>query len=92
MAFCDGPHSREQRRFALKTLKDLTKPSELMETRILDETDGLIDRLDAAKGKPMSVHAFFNRNVINSLLGVLISKKFDPADPQADQLVHSLTR
>ena len=63
-----------------------------METRILDETDDLIGRLEAVKGKPMSVHAFFNCNVINSLLGVLISKKLDPDDPQAEKLAKSLTR
>ena len=82
--FCDGPHSKEQRRFALKSLRDLTKPSELMETRILEETSDLMGRLEAVEGKGMSVHNFSNRNVINSLLIVLVGKKFDTFDPQAD--------
>ena len=92
IAFSDGPHSKEQRRFALKTLRDLTKPSELMETRIVEETNELNGRLETVLGKVMSVHKFFNRNVINSLLSVLVGKKFDTSDPKADQLAHSLTR
>ena len=92
MAFCDGPHSREQRRFALKTLRDLTKTSESMEARILDESDDLIGRLDTLAGKAFTVHEFFQRNVINSLLSVLISKKFEAGDSQLDKLAHDLTR
>lgn len=59
---------------------------------ILDEVENLIEQLDAAKGKPVGVHKLFNRNVINSLLTVLTSKKLDPHDSQGDEMFRSLTR
>ena len=94
MAFCDGPHSLEQRRFSLRTLKDLNKTSDSpeMEEQVLEQAADLVNRLDASKGKPMSVRHFFNRNVINSLLGFLISEKFGPDDPRLAKISYYLTR
>ena len=92
VAFYDGPRCRERRRYVMKTLSDLPETSTSMEMRILAETDDLIGQLDTAKGGKVSVHNLFNRSVINSLLSVLISKKFEAHDPQLDQLVEALTR
>ena len=63
-----------------------------MGTRILDETDNLIDQLLALNAKPMKVNRFFNCNVVNSLLSVLISKKFEPGDAELWEIIEHLER
>ena len=94
MTFCDGPHSLEQRRYALRALKDLNKTSgsTAMEEKILDQGKDLINRLEANSGQPMSVRHFFNGNVINTLLEFLISEKFGPGDPKLAKISNCLTR
>ena len=95
MSLTDGPHSVEQRRFALKTFKDLNKTSkgsEELEGPILCEAANLIQRLKASDGKPISVRQFFNLNVLNFLMELLIGRKFSSDDPQFAQISHHLTR
>ena len=69
----------------------MTNPSELAETLILEEVEDLIKTLESAKGKPVDVNLLFNRNVINTLLGILISKKFEPDDAECDKLAKCVT-
>ena len=91
-AFCDGPHAREQRRFSVKTLRDITSPSKLAEGLILDEANDLIQNLDETNGKPTNVHQLFHRNAINPLLNALISHRFEPDDPQFARIAHYIAR
>lgn len=87
--FCDGPHAREIRCFAVKSLRDMTSPSKLAEDLILDEANDLIQRLGDTNGKPTNVHNIFHRNVINPLLNFVLSHKFGPDDPQGARIVNA---
>ena len=63
-----------------------------MESRVVDETSDLISILDKAEGNPMGVHEFFSRNVINALLGVLMSKRYEADDEELASVNHDLAR
>ena len=91
MVGSDGAHGQEQRKFALKNLKDLMAAGGSMEAGIVNESEDLAESLKKLVGQPLNVHGFFNRNVINALLSVILSKRFEKDDPVVAELVRILT-
>ena len=79
--FADGPAAREQRQFMTRHLKDFGAHGQSMETRILAEIDSVLSHLDSQSGQPQNMSNFYYRNVINSLLNILLSKQFESGDP-----------
>ena len=92
LLFTDGPQARDQRFFFMKNLKELTAQAESMEWRIQGQIDNLKDRIEKSAGQPLSVRHFFNRNIVNALFSVVISKSFEPGDERIDHFTEAITR
>ena len=84
---------RERRTFFIKNvLKDFAAQGDSIEERILQEVKLLGVELEAKKGVPITIHDFFNRHILNSLLSVLVSMRFEPDDPRFNELLHGLNK
>ena len=64
----------------LRHLKDFGAHGQSMESRILAEIDNLLSHIDSQSGQPQKISAFYYRNVINSLLSILLSTQFETGD------------
>ena len=76
----------------MKNLKELTALAESMEWRIQGQIDNLKDRIEKNVGQPITVRHFFNRNIVNALFSVVISKSFEPGDDKVDHFTEAITR
>ncbi|CAJ0962292.1 unnamed protein product, partial [Mesorhabditis belari] len=72
----NGEIWREQRRFTLHTLRDFGMGRNLMETRIMDEVDDLLDRMDRLKND-LNVQKEFGVSVGSVINSVLFGYRFD---------------
>ena len=74
----------------MKHLKDFGAHGPSMEARILAETECLLSYIDSRAGTPLKITHLYNRNVINSLLSVLLSTKFETGDQVAAELAERI--
>lgn len=92
IVFGDGPGTREQRTFMMRHLKDFGAHGQSMELRILGEVDNLLTTLTSIAGQPQKMSNFYFRNVVNSLLSILLSKKFETDDPEAAEFAQIISK
>ena len=84
---------RERRQFFLKNvIKDFAAKGTSIEQRILHEVKALLAELNSMKDTPFTIHGFFNRNIINTLLRVVVSLHFEPEDPRFNDLQYGLEK
>ncbi|XP_043217497.1 methyl farnesoate epoxidase-like [Amphibalanus amphitrite] len=81
--FNDGAVWREQRRFALRHLRDLGLGRKDMEEGILGEFEHLRRDMELLEGRPLQVLGYFNLTALNILWRVVASTRIDPSDPEA---------
>nr|AKH03506.1 cytochrome P450 3041B1 [Paracyclopina nana] len=79
----DGTVWTEQRRFALKQLRDLGFGRKSLDSIMIEEVDVLIDQLDGLT----SMDSTFNTPIINVLWQIVASKRFDPQEPRTKKLM-----
>jgi len=72
--FLNGQHWQEQRRFALRTLRDFGLGKDGMEDLIAEEVERLISIIDATHGKPQMMNGFFGMSTLRALWKVLTSE------------------
>ena len=89
--FADGPAARAQRHFIMKNFKGFGAHEQSMESRILAETDTLLSYIDSQAGQPQKISHFYYRSVINSLLCILFSTKFETGDDVVAELAEIIT-
>jgi cytochrome P450 len=90
--FCDGNHTwNEQRRFALRNLRDFGFGKESMEGLLLHELQEFLNHLDKEVGKPVDLKNIFNASVLNSLWFLITSHRFDLQDPDFKKVIALLT-
>ena len=92
IVFADGPAAREQRTFMMRHLKDFGAHGQSMELRVLAEIDNLLSSLNSRAGQPQQVSRLYYSNVVNSLLSILFSKKFESDDPTIAEFGQILSR
>ena len=85
IAFADGPGAMEQRQFTFRSLKDYTSQGMSVESRILTEVESLLSHIDSNVNKPIKVTNFYYRSIVNAILSILFSKKFEPDDPRVNE-------
>ena len=92
--FADENSYRERRQFFIKNvLKDFPAQGDPIEQRILHEVKTLVTEMDSkANSVPFAVHRFFNRYIINTLLSVIVSMRFEPGDPRFSELQNGLEK
>ena len=87
-----GSFWQEQRRFALKHLKDLGFGKQKLDTVIQDEIQYLIDELLLnAKNRDILFDTVFNFPIINILWQIVASKRYDPNLPESKRMMEKVT-
>lgn len=82
----------EQRRFALRHLKDFGFGKRSMENLVLDEVAELIQGFKRDVGKPISTQTRFNVAVLNSLWSIVAGERYSHDDPILEEIVKSIHR
>ncbi|CAL8113782.1 unnamed protein product [Orchesella dallaii] len=86
LTFATGPEATEQRRFVLKTLRDLGFGRRSMEKLILDEVQELVHYFKNSNTQTHHLEYLFGLSVINALWSILATRKFSITDPYAIQV------
>ena len=88
--FCsEGDAWREQRRFAMKTLKDFGAGKSSLQYVISEEVAKLVAEFRTETGRPISLKNRTNLAVVNTLWQILNGEKSSLADPQMQRVFSS---
>ncbi len=92
----DGQVWVEQRRFALRQLRDLGFGRTSLDTVMCDEADDILNRLIATASKNkdsvVKIESTFNASIINVLWHIVASKRFDPESPRTKEVMGKLNK
>ncbi|XP_051868963.1 cytochrome P450 2J2-like isoform X5 [Pristis pectinata] len=87
----NGDTWREQRKFALKTLRSFGVGQKSLEARTLEEIKYLHDSFKKENGQPFNPQTKINISVTNIICSIVFGERFDYNDPQSDiQEMHLL--
>ena len=92
MFYSVGSEWQEQRRFSLKSLKDLGFGKSSMESLIHLEVNALNDSLFKDVGKPIDLKNRFNISVINALWTLISGRRYDLDHPDLLDIVRKVDR
>nr|AIL94130.1 cytochrome P450 CYP3032C1 [Tigriopus japonicus] len=84
--FSNGKQWSEQRRFALRTLRDFGFGKQKMEEIIDDQVSQLCSILESKQGQPMSVFGVFNVSVLNGLWSITTGQSLSQDDPKIQRI------
>ena len=76
----EGKTWAEQRRFALRTLRDLGSGKSGMEQMIMEEVELFTEEMMKSDGQPADLADKFNLPILNPLWNVTVGQRFDPTD------------
>ncbi|TRY63592.1 hypothetical protein TCAL_08284 [Tigriopus californicus] len=88
--FSNGKHWSEQRRFALRTLRDFGFGKLKMEEVIDEQVNQLCSALEGIRGQPMSVFGVFNTSVVNALWTITTGQGVCANDPRIQRITQLL--
>ena len=80
----------EQRRFALKHLRDLGFGRKILDSVMVQEADQVIDKLLESRDGIVEIKNTFHTAIINVLWQIVASKRFDPDHPETQQIIEML--
>jgi len=89
IVFSHGDHWREQRRFAMRTLKEFGVGKSHLQTVINDEVARLVDDLKDESGESINLKFRTNLAVVNTLWQILNGEKSDPNNPEMEKVFRS---
>ncbi|CAL8110137.1 unnamed protein product [Orchesella dallaii] len=90
--FQDGEEWQEQRRFALRHLRDFGFGKRSMENLVMDEVTELIKGFRRDSKKPISTQTRFNVAVLNSLWSIVAGERYSHDDPILQEIIKSIHR
>ncbi|KAH0618558.1 hypothetical protein JD844_017891 [Phrynosoma platyrhinos] len=90
LIFSNGVSWKQERRFALSTLRNFGLGKKSLEERIQEETRFLTDAIEDEKGQPFDPHYLINNAVSNIICSITFGKRFDYHDGQFQNLLHLL--
>ncbi|XP_037048891.1 cytochrome P450 2J6-like [Bradysia coprophila] len=91
--FSDGTQNwHEQRRFALRTLRDFGFGKRTMDGLLLQEVEELVQYFKKEYiGKPVDLKHSFNRSVFNSVWYIISDRRFERTDPVFMKMISLFT-
>ncbi|XP_043855589.1 cytochrome P450 2J4-like isoform X1 [Dromiciops gliroides] len=90
LVMSNGDQWRQQRRFALMTLRNFGLGKKTLEDRIREEARYLIEAIREEKGKPFDPHFQINNAVSNIICSITFGHRFEYHDSQFQDLLKSL--
>ncbi|KAK4295179.1 hypothetical protein Pmani_032235 [Petrolisthes manimaculis] len=87
-----GEAWKSQRRFTLRTLKDLGLGRQTLEPIMQSELEELIDYFRINEGRKTDIGLTFNRSIVNVIWAIVIGKRFSHSDTRLGQLVDKVNK
>ncbi|KAM9316383.1 uncharacterized protein PAF06_007394 [Gastrophryne carolinensis] len=85
--FGHGDSWKAMRRFALSALRDFGMGKKIIEEKIQEECNFLVEKFKTFKGEPFDNTMIINTAVANIIISILLSDRFDYEDPTLLRLV-----
>ncbi|KAM8953594.1 cytochrome P450 2K4-like isoform 2-T2 [Pelodytes ibericus] len=79
--FAHGENWKVMRRFTLTTLRDFGMGKKLIEDKISDESDSLVEVIKSYNGKPFDNLMILNAAISNIIVSILLGHRFDYQNP-----------
>lgn len=89
IVFAEGESWKEQRRFAMRTLKEFGAGKSTLQHLMTEEVAKLVEEFSKMTDRPVSLKNETNMAVVNTLWQILNGKKSDLSDPQMKKVFNS---
>ncbi|KAG0698352.1 Cytochrome P450 2J6 [Chionoecetes opilio] len=83
---------RQQRRFTLRTLRDLGFGRNTLEPIMQEELDELLQLFRRRQGEKVDVGLLFNRSIVNVIWAITIGKRYSYDDKKLEALVEKVNK
>ncbi|CAN7941318.1 unnamed protein product, partial [Ixodes hexagonus] len=86
VATLNGGAWQENRRFCIRTLRELTYGKNSLLGQIGEEFQNVLDRVEEAKGQPIRMQPLLLPSVSNNIVALVLGSRYQPNDPKQKQL------
>ncbi|XP_053316450.1 cytochrome P450 2K6-like [Spea bombifrons] len=88
VSFSDYENWKVMRRFILSTLRDFGMGKTIIENKINEECDCLVEKLHSYKGEPFENTMLMNSAIANIIISIVIGERFDYDNPRILRIIY----